>query len=286
MWVDINKIWEDSSVYRPFPGKYPTKIVVRISDARFGKKLDYSGKLSPEVSSNLSNNYFRKGGVVSKMDVAEFDQNGMIRQFPMGGRLRSVPFVNCVFPIPGFLDEFLSRAEKFYVLLNRRLVTAEGKRLYRISGFETGDLATCFTRMERDCARGIFGKRWFTTEQKNLIGRQIQAQTNVWVRRVAGVPTEVEERPLNLLRMGGRRSMTGVPTRTDEMPAPTATPMNTRPVRWDPDPLTLDPVRVALDRVFAADPNPTQQNVVNMDRRFLQAVQPVGWTIGATNVHA
>lgn len=112
-------------VPRPFPGKYPTRILMK-----WGDDLTYLGKPVDAAFKRVEREFFRKGGEPRYVDIFEFDLSGLIFLKAAGtiGMAGLAPFYFS-FPNNRFLER-LSHFGRYWFLRDRQLSKAGGHGIY------------------------------------------------------------------------------------------------------------------------------------------------------------
>lgn len=139
-----------SKAPKPFPGKYPTRVMLWNNR---GPAFSYEGKPVPQLLSLVRHKFILKHRGLNELNFTEVDQNGVIRAFKGGLLDESVAFADMYHPVPRFILADVGRLDAYYTLLARRLVQENGKFLYENTFWENLPCATAFIHMRRECAR-------------------------------------------------------------------------------------------------------------------------------------
>lgn len=181
MTFDVEKISRtQSETFRPFPGKYPTRICVRALGII---PFNYTGKPIPTLKSLVKNQYFAKGGPIGSLEIIEFDQNGWVRKLQAPGRLIEAPFFNTIFPWPAFYKQNLGRCEHLFLMLDRFLVHGEsGKNnCYNHSFYRDELCAPILNRWWTRVTKGILDPPRLPQRLKNDVEQLIMDLTAKWM---------------------------------------------------------------------------------------------------------
>lgn len=181
MIYDLSLLEKLSEAYRPFPGRYPTRIRIETT----GKvPLFYLGKPVPALKNLVRNTFFRKGGRSADLRISEFDQNGLLRTVRSPGAMQEAPFFNTVFPWPFFYRTEMSRSHQFFLMLDRTLCLYKGRKLYRNSFCTGEDYQPYFDLILSKAVRGVVTKTLIPTWVRDEIIQKIIKETDAWMGRI------------------------------------------------------------------------------------------------------
>ena len=180
-----------SAAPRPFPGKYPTRVI--ISSIRGEVPFRYEGK-PKGLLELVYKQFLKKKGRLDNLRFTEFDQNGIVFSLTgglIGSQVTFVPFYMPAFTLMGY---DLTRLCRMYFAMDRVLERVRDKWMYSNKFWDLLEVPTSRALMMDDCSRGRFRQRWFPTDLTNKLCYDIlPALVAKW--QVAIAPTRVVPEP-------------------------------------------------------------------------------------------
>ena len=179
---------EPSSVPRPFPGKYPTRVKITSRDGGF----TYEGKPSPELLGYIRRKYLRNGGYYGDLSYKEYDQNGLLFHIPSTRDpiLKLASFSKIYFPVFPVYFSYLSRGARWWVFLEKE-VTGFGTlgKVYVSPHLLRSPLKDAYLKFVEDTLKGKPMIKGLSSLKAKGIFNFVEGEADKWTRAtVVGVP--------------------------------------------------------------------------------------------------